>query len=423
MVAEIDRLRKANESLGGVFEVRAFGLVPGARLARLLGGAARRAARPGAALDPGDQGGGDRGWVRGRGAAGLPGPRRDLPRRGARLLPRDQPRRRGRGRDDDRRAAGRPRLDEAAADADQAAAVGRHRDPRAGRGAARADRLLHGAGGRASSGRRWWRSCSPTRYRRKFGGDHIDDVRAALRPTRSGSGGREPDAPALRPGRALDRLHRLHGGWKDDRRASAAEALGTASVDVDGAIEERLGKSIERVFAEDGEAAFRAVEEQVTLELLDRRDAPVLALGGGAIGSDAVRDALREHLVVWIDIDLEAAWARSQGSGRPLARDRGEFERLYAAREPIYASLADVTVPARRSQEMPPCSRRSRGCRRGRRCCGRPATPATIRPTSAPGCWARTASGRRRSTGAGSSSATATSRGCTATGSSRSAGA
>jgi chorismate synthase len=29
MVAEIDRLRKANESLGGVFEVRAFGVVPG----------------------------------------------------------------------------------------------------------------------------------------------------------------------------------------------------------------------------------------------------------------------------------------------------------------------------------------------------------------------------------------------------------
>jgi chorismate synthase len=29
MVAEIDKLRKANESLGGVFEVRAFGLVPG----------------------------------------------------------------------------------------------------------------------------------------------------------------------------------------------------------------------------------------------------------------------------------------------------------------------------------------------------------------------------------------------------------
>src|SRR5204863_2250142 len=29
MVEEINRLRKANESLGGAFEVRAFGLVPG----------------------------------------------------------------------------------------------------------------------------------------------------------------------------------------------------------------------------------------------------------------------------------------------------------------------------------------------------------------------------------------------------------
>jgi chorismate synthase len=29
MVVEIDRLRKENESLGGIFEVRAFGLVPG----------------------------------------------------------------------------------------------------------------------------------------------------------------------------------------------------------------------------------------------------------------------------------------------------------------------------------------------------------------------------------------------------------
>ena len=62
----------------------------------------------------------------------------------ARLLPRDQPRRRPRGRHDDRRAADRARRDEAAADAHQAAALGRHRDARAGAGAARAHRLLHG---------------------------------------------------------------------------------------------------------------------------------------------------------------------------------------------------------------------------------------------------------------------------------------
>ena len=45
MVEEINRLRKANESLGGTFEVRAFGLVPGPRLPHLLGGPARRPPR------------------------------------------------------------------------------------------------------------------------------------------------------------------------------------------------------------------------------------------------------------------------------------------------------------------------------------------------------------------------------------------
>ena len=72
MVAEIDRLRKANESLGGVFEVRAFGLVPGlgshvsweerldGRLAQAI------------ALDPGHQGGLDRGRGRGRRPARAP---------------------------------------------------------------------------------------------------------------------------------------------------------------------------------------------------------------------------------------------------------------------------------------------------------------------------------------------------------------
>jgi shikimate kinase/3-dehydroquinate synthase len=142
------------------------------------------------------------------------------------------------------------------------------------------------------------------------------------------------------------------GAGKTTAAASAARVLGSESLDADEVIEQRLGKPIERVFAEDGEPAFRAVEEAVTLELLERPDAPVLALGGGAIGSEAVRQALRRRLVVWVDIALDAAWARCQSSRRPLARDRSDFARLYSEREPIYAALADVTVPAARSREM-----------------------------------------------------------------------
>jgi shikimate kinase/3-dehydroquinate synthase len=143
------------------------------------------------------------------------------------------------------------------------------------------------------------------------------------------------------------------GAGKSTAAQSAAWALGVEAVDVDGVIEQQLGKSIERVFAEEGEASFREVEEQVTLELLSAPGPSVLALGGGAVCHQRVREALGGHLVVWLDIGLDAAWARAEGSGRPLARERASFAQRYAEREPLYAALADVTVPAERSERMP----------------------------------------------------------------------
>jgi shikimate kinase / 3-dehydroquinate synthase len=142
------------------------------------------------------------------------------------------------------------------------------------------------------------------------------------------------------------------GAGKTTAARSAADALGTEAIDVDAVIEKRLGKPIDRVFDEDGEAAFRAVEEQVTLELLHGSWARVLSLGGGAIGSAAVREALADQLVIWLDVDSETAWRRAQATARPLARSRPDFERLYTEREPLYAALADVTVPSERSQAM-----------------------------------------------------------------------
>src|SRR3954465_7762993 len=105
MVDHINVQRKANESIGGIFEVRAFGLVPGLgshvsweeRLDGPPAGARRelpapqgRAGRCGV-RDPGGQGCGARRRLRPRRHARLAGARRDLLVRGARLLPRDQP--------------------------------------------------------------------------------------------------------------------------------------------------------------------------------------------------------------------------------------------------------------------------------------------------------------------------------------------
>lgn len=164
----------------------------------------------------------------------------------------------------------------------------------------------------------------------------------------------------LHPASDLDRrvvvMVGFMGAGKSTAARAAAEALGTGAIDVDLVIEERVGKSIERLFVEEGEAAFRAAEEKITLELLAAGRAGsgsrVLALGGGAVSSDNVRAALAEHLVAWIDIDPETAWVRSEGSGRPLARDRAGFERLHAEREPLYDSVADLVVPSQCSHRI-----------------------------------------------------------------------
>jgi shikimate kinase/3-dehydroquinate synthase len=127
-------------------------------------------------------------------------------------------------------------------------------------------------------------------------------------------------------------------------RKVAAE-LEVEALDSDRVLEERLGEPIESFFDREGEAAFREREEAVVLELLAREDAAVIALGGGAIGSEAVRAALAGHTVVHLEVDPEDAWHRAAGKGRPLARDRQRFEELHGERVALYESIADATLP------------------------------------------------------------------------------
>ena len=142
-------------------------------------------------------------------------------------------------------------------------------------------------------------------------------------------------------------------GFMGAGKSTAAQALGEAAVDVDEVIEARLGRPIAEVFAQDGEAAFREIEERVTLELLDGGPARVIALGGGGILSQRVRDALAEHTVIWLETEVDQAWQRVQsGEYRPLAADMRGFYELHDLRRPLYAGLADVIVPAARSKDL-----------------------------------------------------------------------
>ena len=180
-------------------------------------------------------------------------------------------------------------------------------------------------------------------YRDKFGGDHIDDVKAR--------------------GGGLLRAHRMEtpalvfigfmGAGKTTGARAAAAALGVRAVDTDRELEQRLGTSIEDYFASHGERAFREVEEDVVAEVLETPPAPVISLGGGAIGSARVRELLARHTVVMLDVDEPTAWRRAGGKRRPLARDRERFAALHAERAPHVRGAGRRRAARRRRGDGP----------------------------------------------------------------------
>jgi shikimate kinase/3-dehydroquinate synthase len=135
------------------------------------------------------------------------------------------------------------------------------------------------------------------------------------------------------------------GAGKSTGARSLAAELGAEPLDSDRELERRLGEPVESFFDREGEQAFRAREEELILELLSREDASVVALGGGAVGSERVREALVGHTVVHLEVEPGEAWRRASGKGRPLARDEGRFAQLHGDRVAQYESVADAVLP------------------------------------------------------------------------------
>ena len=131
------------------------------------------------------------------------------------------------------------------------------------------------------------------------------------------------------------------GAGKSTLGEQLAERLGRRFVDVDREIERQ--EPIARIFATGGEAAFRLREAKHALEALRSSTPAVIALGGGAVGTDQIRTALRDRAVTMlIEIDAEEAWRRVGGGDRPLAQDEAAFRTLYEQRRPLYDDAADA---------------------------------------------------------------------------------
>ena len=147
---------------------------------------------------------------------------------------------------------------------------------------------------------------------------------------------------------ALDRhlaLIGFMGAGKTTLGTEVAQRLERRFVDLDRELEETAQAPVPQLFETVGEEGFRAMEAEQTLAALRHSMPAVLALGGGAVETPAVRRALGEHaLTVLIDVDAETAWERAGGSDRPLARDEGSFRALHAKRQPLYRGSADAVA-------------------------------------------------------------------------------
>ena len=135
------------------------------------------------------------------------------------------------------------------------------------------------------------------------------------------------------------------GSGKSTVGALLGERLDVAFRDVDAVIVERSGKSIAEIFTDDGEPAFRALEEEITAELLPLPG--ILSLGGGAILSATTRAALRGHRVVWLKVGLAQSVKRvGLDTARPLllGNVRGQLLKLLNERAALYREVSTAVI-------------------------------------------------------------------------------
>jgi shikimate kinase len=120
-----------------------------------------------------------------------------------------------------------------------------------------------------------------------------------------------------------------------------ARQLNCRSVDLDSFITEHEKRSPAEIIMQDGEDSFREIETLALRDVLQDKEAQVIALGGGTWTTPANRTliALYDCLTVWLDVPFETCWQRitSGDVARPLAPDRAAALSRYQSRRQLYA--------------------------------------------------------------------------------------
>ncbi|WP_424188433.1 shikimate kinase [Actinokineospora sp. G85] len=137
------------------------------------------------------------------------------------------------------------------------------------------------------------------------------------------------------------------GAGKTTVGEALADVLGVGFRDTDADIVAAQGRPVTDIFATDGEAVFRELEERAVAAGLAEH-AGVLALGGGAVLSERTRELLAAHRVVFLNVGMAEGMRRTGLSvARPLLvgiNPRAKFKELLEARLPFYRQVASIEV-------------------------------------------------------------------------------
>ncbi len=135
------------------------------------------------------------------------------------------------------------------------------------------------------------------------------------------------------------------GAGKTSVSRKLARKFGLAAVDMDTYIERREGRKVKEIFAQDGEEAFRDIEQAVLVELASK-DPLLVSCGGGVIKRPENREALKSGgFVIHLRISADEARGRiGDLSTRPLFNDIDDARTLAESRMPLYDEVADVTI-------------------------------------------------------------------------------
>ncbi len=139
----------------------------------------------------------------------------------------------------------------------------------------------------------------------------------------------------------------MPGAGKSSVGRKLAARLGLPFIDSDDAVEAAAGMTVEQIFDQLGEPAFREGERKVIARLLNGPPC-VLATGGGAFMNESTRKLVHEKaLSLWLRAELAVLLERtSRRDDRPLLKkgDPGKIlQELMLKREPFYAT-AKVAV-------------------------------------------------------------------------------